>query len=326
LHDFFKVLFFDLGKDCSKEFKERVAERMDYLNLRREEKDLLVAVGIVRDWVKKQDPAIDLNKLEKALKDNDLYKPAQVPKSVSVYLITVKEHKFDVQPDYGLDWRNYFEKESNIYGHELKDETGWNNLLLPQLHQLEQRINRETGAHVIRARGFARLSAWFAFGFTFSEVSGYKIEINQQDKLWRSDEQPSADFEVISENGDGDRVDENSDTVAVGISVTGSLEQDVRRHISAVKNVKALLLLRPKKDLGKECLVSASDAVAFVQLVKQRVREFVSRNNAKRLSVYYFGPLSGACFLGNQFNAVCREIQIFENIPGGGYVSSFTLK
>jgi hypothetical protein len=40
--------------------------------------------------------------------------------------------------------------------------------------------------------------------------------------------------------------------------------------------------------------------------------------------LYYFGPLSGACFIGHQLNAVCREIQLMED-QQPGYVPSFLL-
>jgi CBASS immunity sensor of nucleotide second messenger signals len=54
-------------------------------------------------------------------------------------------------------------------------------------------------------------------------------------------------------------------------------------------------------------------------------RAFLKRWQARRLLVFYFGPLSGACFLGHRLNAVCQEVQIMED-QQPGYAPSFTLK
>jgi hypothetical protein len=62
-----------------------------------------------------------------------------------------------------------------------------NKKLLPQLHTVLADVRKTTNCRLIRARGLARLSAWFAFGHTFSEVAGYTVEVQQQQELWRTD-------------------------------------------------------------------------------------------------------------------------------------------
>jgi hypothetical protein len=180
------------------------------------------------------------------------------------------------------------------------------------------------------ARGLARLSAWFAFGFVFSEVAGYIIEVQQQDAHWRTDVQPSADFLLLATEETIPTLSTTAPpaqtTVACGVSITGSLDEDVRKHLAAAPELRAsaLLLLRPDRDLGRNALRSAGDAVALARSAKTRMREFVKGSNATRLLLYYFGPLSGACFIGHQLNAVCRQIQIMED-QQPGYVPSFLL-
>jgi hypothetical protein len=115
-------------------------------------------------------------------------------------------------------------------------------------------------------------------------------------------------------------------TVACGISVTGSLEDDVRRHLADYGDctVSALLLIQPDRDLGRGVLETGSDVVALARGVKDLLRPFVKRWSATRLLLYYFGPLSGACFIGHQLNAVCREVQIMED-QQPGYAPAFLL-
>ncbi|WP_315824600.1 SAVED domain-containing protein [Paraflavitalea speifideaquila] len=188
-----------------------------------------------------------------------------------------------------------------------------------------KKVNDETQATLIRARGFSRLSPWFAFGHAFSQVSGYTIEVNQNDHLWRTDENASPHFKLISENVKGESIGSNTGTVAVGVSVTGSIEADVREYIAKVRGVDALLFLRPENELGVNCLQSGGDVVALCQQFKTLTREFVRDRKATKLLLFYFGPLSGSCFIGHQLNAICKEVQIMEKLSGEGYMESFIL-
>lgn len=322
--DFTNSISFLLGRNFTDELKQIISERMELLGLKNDTNALLVSIGIVKDWIKDKTEDITVNMLEDKLNSHDLYKPKDSEKSAAIHLVSVKSKQFDLNPDYILDWQNYFHKVGGKGGHELIDNDDWNKKMLPELVDLEKRVNSETGVTLIKARGLARLSAWFGFGFTFSQVAGYKIEINQQDKLWRTDETPNPLFKIISENGNGEALGSANNTVAVGLSVSGSLENDVRNYIGQNGAIDALLLLRPERDLGPGCFQTANDVTAFVHQAKERIREFVKNNKAKKVLLFYFGPLSGACFLGHQLNAVCNEIQIMENIPGG-YTTSFTL-
>ena len=101
---------------------------------------------------------------------------------------------------------------------------------------------------------------------------------------------------------------------------------DVRNFLASREDkVASLLLIQPKRGLGRECLRNASDIVALADGVKNSVRAFVKKWNATRLLLFYFGPLSGACFIGHRLNAVCREIQIMED-QQPGYAPSFLLR
>ena len=176
----------------------------------------------------------------------------------------------------------------------------------------------------------SRLSAWFAFGYCFSEVARYTIEVDQLGNLWRTDAVANPDFQVVAASSDhlpdGEILDGEGDTVAVGISVTEPIDEDVRAYLSERKEkVASLLLIRPTRDLGRECLQRAGDVVALADGVKELTRAFVKRWKARRLLVFYFGPLSGACFLGHRLNAVCQEVQIMED-QQPGYAPSFMLK
>jgi hypothetical protein len=322
---FMRSLRFKLGFECWDEMTRSVSERMDSLGLKSEPTHLHIAAGIIRDWIKAGPQDITRDVLEEALRAHDLYLPPEEEPSVHVHLVTIKEQKYDFEPEYMLDWRPQFAGPANEKGHQLKNPNDWNTVLLPKLRRLESKVNRETSCRLIRARGQARLSAWLAFGHAFSQVNRYTIEVDQFGKHWRTDAEASPDFTVTVNAPDGEKVDGEGPTVAVGISVTGDLTEDVRKDLARRKErVAALLLIRPERELGKECLRGAGDAVALAAGVKKLSQAFAKRWGATKLLLYYFGPLGGAAFIGHQLNAVCREIQIMEN-QQPGYAPSFLL-
>jgi hypothetical protein len=106
--------------------------------------------------------------------------------------------------------------------------------------------------------------------------------------------------------------------------VTSSLEDDVREYLHATRAARAVAFLRPKRGLGRDCFSSAEDVAAFAREAKERMRSLAKRHAAQQVLLFYCGPLSGACFLGHQLNAVAPEIQIMED-QQPGYERAFLL-
>jgi hypothetical protein len=326
--NFVRSLRFKLGFDCQKDLRDRVVDRMMRFGLKSDESALLVVVGIVRGWITSRREGLTRNDFVDVLQKCNLYAPKNEEPSVVIYLWSIKKQRFAIQPDFELDWCNYFVGDEFQKGRQLKDPSGWNTQLLRELKVFAARVDNETSCRLIKARGLARLSPWFAFGHTFSEVARYTIEVDQQGQLWRTDACASEDFKLVTSNiafPEGEVLDEEGDVVAVGLSVTNSLDEDVRKYLQgSQEKVAALLLLRPERELGRECLSSAGDVVALADGFKVHTRAFVKHWNARKLLLFYYGPLSGACFIGHRLNAVCKEIQIMED-QQPGYAPSFLI-
>lgn len=319
---FARVLRLRLGFDCRDELEERAAERMSHLGLREDGAALLVAVGIVRGLVKQHRGALTRADLERLLHEHGLYAATAADAATVVYISTVKQQRFDIPPDFLLDWRSYFDGDSTKRGHRVLDPSAWNAQMLPELLALEQQRNDGAASRLVRARGLARLSAWFAFGHTFSDVARYTIEVDQQGSRWRTDASPSS--LSVREHSREEIAGGAATVVAVGISVTGSLVEDVRTYLGETKAASAALFIQPDRSLGRDCFTEAGDVVAFARSAKEHLRSFAKAHRATRLLLFYFGPLSGACFLGHQLNAVAREVQIMED-QQPGYAPSFLL-
>jgi hypothetical protein len=300
---------------------ERVAERMRNWELQDDESALHVAAGIVRDWIKKGIQRITKAELEGVLASCGLY-VGRPERSVTVYLETIKKRRFELEPDYLLDWRENFSGSDYERSHRVVDQSLWNRTMLPELQHLEERVNRESAARLIRARGLARLSAWFAFGHIFSRVAGYEIEIQQGGALWRTDAPASQDFKLVATStpppqGRGAQL-------AIGLSVTGSLVADVRTYLNSIGFSGLILELEPERGPSREVFRHAGDAVAFAAEAKKAIRQWIDTTQANELLVFYFGPLSGACFLGHDLNAIGAHIIIMED-QAPGYARAFEL-
>jgi hypothetical protein len=174
----------------------------------------------------------------------------QNKRRITISFNSVKPALPDSRADYTIDWCDYFVGDTFKKERQLKDPQAWNNQLLPELEALEARIRQERDAHLIRARGYARLSPWFAFGFVFSKVAGYTIEIDQNSMMWRTDATPSQDFELaIVNNGgsiEGEILDGEGSSVAVGISISRDLADAVRAFLKSRTDKVAALLLIPR--------------------------------------------------------------------------------
>ena len=94
------------------------------------------------------------------------------------------------------------------------------------------------------------------------------------------------DFSLFFATGgsEGDRIDDGGDSVAVGISISGSLAEDVPGRTLRMRQEKGGgTPLAPAESRARplECLRGAGDAVALAETAKGLMRDFVRRWKAK---------------------------------------------
>ena len=177
---FIHSLRFRLGFDCAQELETRIAERMDNLHLCSDTTALLVATGIVRGWVKAGIQELSREDIEQVLQQHKLYLPNDTERTVTIYLTTIKGQKFDIVPDYVIDWRSYFVGEPNKGGHQLKDPMSWNTILFPELQALEMQINEETECRLIRVRDFRASRHGLPLGTVFLRLHDIQLKSTRQ--------------------------------------------------------------------------------------------------------------------------------------------------
>jgi hypothetical protein len=315
---FLRVLRFRTSYDEKTELKKHISDRLRACGLRSDDDAIRTGTGQVRDWVMERKVRVTAADVEQAIERHGLRRPSPEPPSVMLYIHTIRQIPNETGTPYELDWRDAFEGTNRERGHLLLDPADWNGRLLPELEDLATRIESETTARLLRVRGLARLSPWFAVGFTFRETTGWKIETDQYGSFWRTDASPSDDeITPASEELPGD-----PGVGAVSIGVTGDPTPNVRAYLASVGDPAGKLISVQTPRHGKEAIRSAGDLVRLATVVKAELQGLLPR--AKTLLVFYWGPASGAVFLGHHMNAVASAIQLHEE-KDGEYIRSFLL-
>lgn len=320
---FLSSLQIRVGYPATSELMEWTAERMELAGLKSDEASIRKGAGQILDWIIEPRDTIYRDDLEAAIRRLDLRDPEATPDlAVSLYIHTIVREPLEIDGDYELDWRDHFEGQEWLRGHRVHDPRVWNAVMLPELIGVRDRIANDTSVRLLRARGKARLSAWFAIGWVFSHVAGWTIEVEQNGNRWR-DDAPEADDITLNETLD-DLGGEHG-TLAVGVSITGDLSGDVQAFL-AESGVSAEKFLHVSSNLGMgpAAIRSASDLTTLAHLLRDRMRTALGRR-PKKILLFYFGPLSGAAVIGASLNAVAGEVQIFED-QNPGYSPSFTFQ
>lgn len=318
---FARSLRFKLGMSSTKELTERVKERMEHYGLKTEGKDLLAVVGQVRAWITEDGVRITKAEMESVINKLALENLNEKFTEVHFYTVICPPN---LKERYLINWFDYFVPEGpGKSGHELKDPTQWNEQLAQELVGLKSQLLVNSDARVIKARGYSRLSPWFAFGHTFSKVAGFDIEVDQNGSLWRTDATPNPSFNIVKT----ETTITSQHTVemaAVAISISSSIREDVASYLKMQNIDIPVLFLESEAGIGLGAISSDRDLIALADQTRDAVRSLRRKYSTKQIMLFYCGPFSGACFIGNRLNA-CGEIQIMED-TGSGYTPSFLLK
>jgi hypothetical protein len=315
--DFLRALRLRTGFDEKTELIKHVRERMGWLGLRTDDDALRAGSSQVVQWVLDHHGRVTRAELESAIEDLKLRVEPSEP-SVALYVHTIRKMPVETGASYELDWRDAFEGTDRERGHQLLDPGDWNGRLLPELEATASRIEQETDARLLRVRGLSRLSPWFAVGYTFRQTTGWAVETDQYGVQWRTDSESSVEPCLISVEDLAGR----PDTVVVSVGVTGDPTDHVRHYLAQAGDPAGKLIVVRTPRQGKEAITCAGDLVRLSLDVKGELQKLVP--HAKCVLLFYWGPASGAVFIGHHLNAVAGEIQLHEE-QGGEYIPSITL-
>lgn len=316
---FVQSLHFRLGFPSVADLEEMVDDRMRLFGLQFGPGPRSIATDHVRALIEKGGVAkrIDRDVLDRILRQLNLY-AREGEEGIVVVVHTWSARAYDLAPDYEIDWTSHF----NHTTRRVPSSDTWNQVLLPQLRELERTISRQDSRRYIQLRANLSLSAAFAVGHVFSEAGGYRLEIQHREQLWQSNTPPddTTQLDLTEETSE-----DNGTDLLVIFSVTGEARQEAIEFAKAQGlPIRATLHMMPAGGPHDFSVRDASHACALARKARQELRRARQQYGARTIHLFYFGPQSLAVLLGRKLNA-CGPIQLYE-YQNSGYVASCLLR
>lgn len=171
-------------------------------------------------------------------------------------------------------------------------------------HTLAQHSARRT----VVVDGQAHLTAGALFGLAFSRTSGFSLTILSGGASWDQSVPAStlAAFELHEEPGAL-----GATHVAVEIELARSVTRRVSDYIARTGRVPRARLLGVSTAPADRWLAPTS-AGPLAAGIGRRIADLVDRTGARRVDLFYAGPLTLAILLGAELGSIEADLQLFE--------------
>lgn len=201
---------------------------------------------------------------------------------------------------------------------QLRDPADWNAKVEPAIRNAARDLEAYATRRV-HVTGSMRLPLWFAVGRALPDVRGWVLSLDQRTEEWSTDATPEeATARVLAETRIG-----NGPDLAITISITHDISEDVARYISETRlPVSTLLVLGPQSEPGNRAVTSAGWAAAWVRSAREQARR--TGAGAPRAHLYMAAPAALAMMLGHQWNLM-PPTTVYEHLRSG-YAPTLTFR
>lgn len=200
-----------------------------------------------------------------------------------------------------LDWIAIFGGSERKY----PPDSEWNKKVIGELQSVKDWIISTNRSRKIHLSGYRRLSASVAIGATFSSVSGFIIEMEMKDGIWKTNSYPKTDtpdyiweYELYKGKPDGE--------IAVGIGIKKNVFEEVEQYLKSKGFIGSRIYL-----FGKSAILSDEHANKAVDKIKEILLQVIAQTNTNKIHLFIAVPAQFALFLGHRLNATCA-IQCYE--------------
>ncbi len=184
----------------------------------------------------------------------------------------------------------------------------WEDTLLKALRRVKAKWQSEAHRR-IAIDGSYRLTTAFAVGALFNATSGFDLDMQTKEGVWRTDDHPSRGINV-PDWVTTPAVHLSNDTLAVAIGVL--------RDPATTLQSTGIDLTSLSRAFLPEAVTSGQELQALVANLKQFISAEVIRLGAKRVDLYFVGPAVMALALGHRWNAI-SPVQTYEFNTETGY-------
>jgi SMODS-associated and fused to various effectors sensor domain len=272
-------------------------------------------LGAIRDLIiagRGRHSAIDRDQWEQIIRGLNL---ATGDPTAALVVQSIEPHPAADMATARLDWIDLFEPG----GRQLKDQAAWMERLWPDLQEAAASV-RASRRRTVELMGSLRLSTGFAVGSFLPARAGIELVLEAYNERWSTmGDEVNVELEVTSHDIKQGR------ELAVGVSTTGDLTDDVLRFIADRRlPVQTFTNLAPASGVGHKALAEPAHAHGWAQAAMRAIRD-AAREYEDPLHVFQYGPLSGAILLGSVWNRM-PETQLYDDVGGvGGYTPTFRI-
>lgn len=216
-----------------------------------------------------------------------------------------------------LPWSKFFGGEGRIF----PPPTEWNDELVAELRGTKQWALEHRATRRIRLSGNRRLSASVAFGFVFSAVAGYAIDVVARDgAVWSTGDHqiPGTPTYVLNQSQLPSSEGRADLVVSIGVmrDIATEVSSSLARH--GLETAYVLHLS------GAEPIQSAQQANALVADLKKHISAAIRDSEAVIVHLFIAAPAFLAVLLGHRLNA-SAPVQCYEWVSSGNYVPTCRL-
>jgi hypothetical protein len=242
--------------------------------------------------------------------------------------VVIQAIDHDIYPELAtevVDWVDAFPGDDPRERRAPASAEVWTQRFAADLAAAEQSV-RAQGYREVRLGGAFRLATSIYAGTVFPDTRGYQVLVagRSGDGTWTGDIASYGDRVPIGVSCRRSDVGEG-DALAIGLSITGSLETAVRRHIEASQLPVAQLAHITVPQTGTDALTGGSDVRGWVAEVRDILRELAEEGWAQ-FHLFMFGPQTAAVLLGHGWNRM-PPTQLWDDLgPGRGYTPAFLVR
>lgn len=304
------------GRDALDDLQEQCAWAMRAVGFRSDATAVLAAVGALRELIRTGVRELDAEGVQRLA---DTLKLLAGNPRATLLVQSLRPDPWPETATASVDWVDLFDGEDASSRRQLKDPSGWNDRLKPELATAVDRI-RAARLTDVDVRGTMRLATGVLVGVQLAEVAGFKVAVIGREGEWTS----TTLRESVTIERDWIEVGQGDD-VAAAISVSQPIGDDVLAYIRTNElPIGKLVVYSPPGGPSREAVRSAEAGVGFAAAISRALREDTS-SRAARLHLFQATPLPLALMIGHLWNRMPRT-QLYDDMgPGAGYAPTFTV-
>jgi len=294
--------------DSEPDWDERARLLMHKAGLRTDDEAITIGKALVRSWVTTGAGPQTRDDIRRQVGGRNLLARSGT--------LTLAVHAIDRQPAIGpanveLDFTALFEGDSPFARRQLKDPSGWQQVIMPGLADAVRTLEAY-GPRRVHVTGSMRLPLWFAVGRELPDVRQWTLSLDQHGQEWHTSPAEDVRPRTLAEIEMGQGTD-----LALGVALTHDPTADVQAylHETAVP-VAALLTLGPVGAPGHQSVPSGQWAAGWARAARDLARNAARIHRSGRVHLFIAAPQAIALMLGHHWNLM-PPTTVYEHRPPG---------